>query len=736
MKKALIIVLISLFVGCGYSQNKRLNLDFEIHNTGQALPVGWIKWGDYTLSVDSISHSGSRSGRVKSTPDGSFGCFAYHIPAKYSGKSIKLEGYIKTESVEDGFAGLLLRIDDKSSSKSLAFSNMRDQNLSGTNDWKMYSISFDYPENAGKIYVGGILTGKGEAWFDNFTLTIDGKDILSMEEAKEPVYKALLDKEFDNGTDIAFPTLNNSLIDKLELSGRVWGFLKYHHPAIAQGNHNWDYELFRFLTDYIKKSGKRESEELLLRWIESLEEPKKVNNATLLSPDAHLKPDLSWINDNITSKALKEKLYYIYTNRNQGDHFYIGLAPGIGNPVFKNENSYSNMPYPDAGFRLLALYRYWNIINYYFPYKHLTDKNWNSVLKEYIPVFIDAKSELEYELAALKLIGEVHDTHANLWGGGDKIEEWKGSFYPPFAIKFIEDKLVVTDYFNPEYKENAGLEIGDVIIRIDGRDVESIVNSSLKYYPASNLPTKKRDLAIHILRSPKSEIEISYIQNGVEKSSKLQLYQRKDLNYYREYRGNNNKSYRLLDNNIGYITLMSIKDEDIAKIKEEFKDTKGIIIDIRNYPSTFVPFKLGSFFVSSSTPFVKFTIGSINNPGEFAFGESLKIPPGKDIYKGKLIVIVNEITQSQAEYTALAFRAGVNTTIIGSTTAGADGNISAISLPGGLRTIISGIGVFYPDGGETQRVGIVPDIEVKPTINGIKSGRDELLERAIELILK
>jgi hypothetical protein len=35
---------------------------------------------------------------------------------------------------------------------------------------------------------------------------------------------------------------------------------------------------------------------------------------------------------------------------------------------------------------------------------------------------------------------------------------------------------------------------------------------------------------------------------------------------------------------------------------------------------------------------------------------------------------------------------------------------------------------------ETQRVWIVPDIEVKPTIQGIREGRDELMEKAVEVI--
>ncbi|HMS65882.1 MAG TPA: S41 family peptidase, partial [Ignavibacteria bacterium] len=106
----------------------------------------------------------------------------------------------------------------------------------------------------------------------------------------------------------------------------------------------------------------------------------------------------------------------------------------------------------------------------------------------------------------------------------------------------------------------------------------------------------------------------------------------------------------------------------------------------------------------------------------------------KDHYKGKVVIIVNQETQSQAEYTTMAFRTAPKAVVIGSTTAGADGNVSLIRLPGGISTYISGIGVYYPDGKETQRIGIVPDIEVKPTILGISNGRDELLEKAIEII--
>jgi Peptidase family S41 len=175
----------------------------------------------------------------------------------------------------------------------------------------------------------------------------------------------------------------------------------------------------------------------------------------------------------------------------------------------------------------------------------------------------------------------------------------------------------------------------------------------------------------------------------------------------------------------------------LSKIWGEIKNTKGLIIDDRNYPSDFIIYELSNYLLPDSIPFVKFSNGSVEHPGLFTFTKALNAGKNnKDYYKGKVVVLLNEISQSSAEFHAMAYRVHPNVTVIGSTTAGADGNVSQISLPGGIRTGISGIGVYYPDGKETQRIGIVPDIEVKPTIAGIKSGRDELLEKAIEIINK
>src|SRR6185369_16469723 len=141
-------------------------------------------------------------------------------------------------------------------------------------------------------------------------------------------------------------------------------------------------------------------------------------------------------------------------------------------------------------------------------------------------------------------------------------------------------------------------------------------------------------------------------------------------------------------------------------------------------PSEFVVFTLGQLLADHQSPFARFTQGDLTNPGAFHWGPgNISLQPQQPHYVGKIVILVDEVSQSQAEYTTMAFRTAPGAKVVGSTTAGADGNVSDIPLPGGLRSMISGIGVFYPDKRPTQRIGIVPDVEVRPTIAGIRAGR-------------
>ena len=717
------------------SAQENKNYDFELVKDNFA--ASWNIFGngnhDVTIVKDEVQH-GTNAVLISSDEESdAFKAIGFNIPSTYGGKKIKLSGYVKTENVTNQ-AGLWMRIDP-----SVDFDNMRDRPIKGNTDWTKYEVELKLkPSKAKKIVVGGLLVGPGKMWIDNLEVTVDGKRI-EQAPSKE-LDKVQQDQEFDAGSNITLNNLTDQQIKNATILGKVWGFMKYHHPEIAGGNHNWDYELFRNMTPIVLAKNDFERDAKLLSWIASYGEIEACKKCKETKADAVLKPDHRWITQEGMSTTLQETLQNIYKNRYQGTQYYVGYANRqVGNPEFKNENGYEEMPYPDSGFRLLSLYRLWNMVHYFSPNKHITDIDWNDVLKKYIPQFVNAKDELAYEIAALQLIGEMKDTHSNLWGGANALNEVRGDKYPPVHVRFIENQLVVTDFYNPELKASTGLALGDIISSIDGKNVKDIVRSELENYPASNLPSQHRDMSRNMLRSNNETVTLNVRNATSEKTITLQLYDQKDINGYSWYRKPEGKSYKMLDGNIGYVTLANITNEDPAAIAKQFQDAKGLILDIRNYPTAFMPFALGQFIAPRGTEFVKFTTMNANNPGEFNFGSPLMIGAGniaKKKFEGPVIVIVNELSQSQAEYTAMAFRAAPHTTVIGSTTAGADGNVSNIPLPGGLRTMISGIGVYYPDGSPTQRIGIVPDVEVHPTIKGIREGRDELIEKAIELIQK
>lgn len=97
-------------------------------------------------------------------------------------------------------------------------------------------------------------------------------------------------------------------------------------------------------------------------------------------------------------------------------------------------------------------------------------------------------------------------------------------------------------------------------------------------------------------------------------------------------------------------------------------------------------------------------------------------------------MLIDERTQSQAEGTGLFFEAANNTKFVGSHTSGANGDMTSFVVPGGIDITFSGASVSHADGRQLQRIGLVPDIEVKPTIKGIQEGRDEVLEAAVAYV--
>lgn len=744
MKSFPILATLCAFTAMAYgqaaNQQPEYNLGFEKINSASGFAEVWNRSGaGYNVTIDTVEkHGGAASLMMESKGarvGNSFGFCGYTLPTMFEGKVIELRGWLKLQDVKDGQVGLMLRINGEDGT-TLQFDNMQNRNIQGTRDWALYSVKLPLPAEGKRISIAGLLIGTGKVWLDDLELLIDGKDITQAKVRPTKTYKADQDKEFDKGSKIAAIPLDARHINDLAVLGKVWGYVKYYHPAVYKGEHNMDYELFRVLPKIMECKNDKERNEILLAWVNQLGATDTGTQKQKNTAEAKLVPDLKWMEDiNALGQQLSARLTGLQNLQREGSAYYIGMVENIGNPEFKNERAYVAKRYPDAGFRLLALYRYWNIIQYFFPYKHLIEEDWKKVLPEFIPAFVNASNEQEYALALLSLIARVNDTHANIYGSSPALEKFKGIYYAPIQVAFIENKAVVTRYLPEAEGRATGLEKGDIITAVNGVSVEDIIKARLAITPASNYATKLRNIANDLLRGADSTMTLTYQRGKATGTAKINCYSRQQVyaNFVIK-----DTCFKYVRPDIGYIYLGTIKKDYFANVMPGFLKTKGLIIDLRCYPSDWVVFILGAYLMPNTTPFVNFTTGSVANPGYFYFNTNLNISEKEnpDYYKGKVVILVNEQTQSQAEYSAMAYRAAPRTTVIGSTTAGADGNISWFSLPGGISTCISGIGVYYPDKRETQRVGIVPDITVHPTIKGFTAGRDELLEKAIELINK
>jgi C-terminal processing protease CtpA/Prc len=521
--------------------------------------------------------------------------------------------------------------------------------------------------------------------------------------------------------------------------------LKYYHPVVSKGKIDWDTEFTSKIKSLSSIQYKEQLNNFYLDWITSLGSVKECSrckeaDTTLMK----LNFDLHWIDDTlIYTSQLSAKLQQIVKNRNTGRKYYVRKTLLGGFTNFKNEKPYKDSIFPSQEFRLLSLARYWNIVNYFFPYKYATDEPWSNVLEEMIPKFIGPAAAsmpafvdtVIYHLAILELVAKTNDSHAGLYTR--YTNRYFGFLWPPFQFKIIDDKAIVTDFYNDSLSRVDDIQYGDVITKVNGMDVGDIIRKRSKYIPASNPSALRRDFYYAIFHGMTDTAQITFERNGIVSEKTIHRYKWNKLHFKWSDEKNTGQPYKMLDNeNIGYVNMGTLHVKDVNKMMKTFKNTTGIIFDIRNYPNGTM-FKLARHLNNKKVPFVKFTVQDLSYPGYFKKTKPYYCGKNqKNNYKGKVMLLINEETQSHAEFTCMALQTAPNVTSIGSQTAGADGNVIVVTFPGGIQTWMTGLGVYYPDGRETQRVGIIPDIEVKPTIEGIRNHRDEVLEKAVEVIHK
>lgn len=551
---------------------------------------------------------------------------------------------------------------------------------------------------------------------------------------------------------------------------RVWGLVKYRSPHSISGKLDVD-QVFLSQINKVKNLDKSGFNKVLIEMLISagLDSLSYKNDQIAKEKDTenHLLKniDYSWIGQGSYEKELKTKLYALSMMQNRtGKHYYMPSISHVGD--LPNEKSYKDYTFNREEMNLLALAKAWNAIEYLFPYKYKIDKSWQQALLDLIPVFSAVNSRTGYERAVLQLETAIDDSHASGFLGQmkNKPEIFKLSYYPPFAYQVYQDKALVKAFLNDSLAGKSELKKGDLIVEINGIKMSNWIKQRSALLPASNQAIKHRLLSTNLdgtaylfgdlerVFKVKVLRDKRYVNLTVEMLDRANSQHIDMINAYFQKQIMEEKKiqgYEDLENEVGLIragyffekSLPAEKDE--AEFLKKLNNKKTLIFDMREYPQApglfyyYIPMAMGT----PTFKFARYYGADIQNPGSFFLEKGVEIYLSKDIaptlplYKGKIVILTNEYTRSMGEWFTMMLRQLTpNTTVIGSQTSGADGDLKHLNLPGGYDFLFTGNGIFYPNGKETQRIGILPDVQYKPTIQDILSAQDTQLIQALKYI--
>ena len=508
---------------------------------------------------------------------------------------------------------------------------------------------------------------------------------------------------------------------KWAITCRIWGLLKYFHPNVTAGKLDWDKVLINSLSKINEAITSEQVNAELTQMIQIAGEHEGQTDHTW-NDSLSMNVNLCWLDHSFINDSIRQSLREIASLTTNTHSFYIKPSEGQ-NILTPNEKNYDSNLISKFEYRLLSLFRYWNVIYYFFPYKYLMDKSWDVTLLEFIPEFLIANDIYSYHKVVRQLSTRMNDGH----GFSTAYVDY---FYDTSKIKYItliDSSIVIR---NPP--EGSLLERGDIILDIDGENINSLRGSVLSFTPSSN--KRYADNGIN-----------GFIYYSIMKGCKLTVMRNHQMITINEYRklypdiALDSTAYHTISPNIGYLNLDFLKSADISDIMNSIKDYKGVILDLRNYPKHFHPWDLLLYLTETQEyNYALATFPDWSHPGAFYKYEcKAKFPDelrqGREKYTGKIAVLINERTMSGAETWAMTFRIhGI--TLIGTPTAGANGTVSSFFLPGGIQATYTAVGFYFPDGTQMQRTGIIPDIEVYPTMDDIIAGRDEILEAAIKYL--
>ncbi|MBS1996720.1 MAG: hypothetical protein JSS86_10430 [Cyanobacteria bacterium SZAS LIN-2] len=176
---------------------------------------GWIKTGHqdgkYDTGFDETTERNGKSCaciRSKSDEASGFATLMKMVDAgAHRGHRVRMTVWTKTDGVQN-WAGAWMRVDGNSGNSKqpfLAFDNMQDRPIVGTNDWTKHEVVLDVGTQATNIAYGVLLNGPGRVWMDDFQFEIVDDSVALTGQSASPVTDGKGNGK-GNGTALQLPS--------------------------------------------------------------------------------------------------------------------------------------------------------------------------------------------------------------------------------------------------------------------------------------------------------------------------------------------------------------------------------------------------------------------------------------------------------------------------------------------------------------------------------------------------
>lgn len=369
----------------------------------------------------------------------------------------------------------------------------------------------------------------------------------------------------------------------------------------------------------------------------------------------------------------------------------------------------------------------WNVFQHFYPYFEQVETDWEAALVTGLLNAANSVSRQETTDTLSWLVAQLHDGHGRVFD--PNVARTLRSI--PVRFSWIENQLVVTASADED------LAVGDVVTHIGEKTAADYLAEKEELISGS--PQWKRF---------RSTSGLSRGESGTELPLKVKSG---DLKYpvpltYRAQKPLAPEDTEIVEllvkgdhdgEDIYYVDLGRAGPDDVRPKIEEFAEAKGIILDLRGYPrgTQFLFQHMTDEHMQSQ----KWQVPNQIRPDRVDIEEiptmsRWEMPPLTPRFKGKMVFLTNGSAISYAE-SCMAIVANYKLgEIVGSPTAGANGNVNPFVLPGDWRVSWTGMRVMNHDDSQHHVRGVQPTVPLQPTIEAIRQGRDEYIEKALELI--